>query len=113
MNYNKCTFVGRITSDCEYRVFESGTSLARFRIAVNDRISEKTLYLSVSLFGKMADRLKEKLNKGVQLLVDGRLELDTVTGEDGKKRDFYGLVADKIEIDYATFPSTVVTPATS
>lgn len=108
MNYNKCTFVGRITTDCEYRVFESGTALARFRIAVNDRVSEKTLYLTVSLFGKMAERLKEKLIKGVQLLVDGRLELDTVTNDSGVKKDFYSLVADKVEIDYSTFPSTVV-----
>jgi single-stranded DNA-binding protein len=75
--------------------------LAKFRLAVNDRISDKTLYIACTVFGKTAENVKSKLLKGVQVLIDGRLELDSVTGEDGKKRDFYGVVAEKLEINYA------------
>lgn len=101
MNYNRITLVGRLTADCEHKVLESGTNLCRFRMAVNDRISDKTLFIGATVFGAAAEKLNSKLLKGVSVLIDGRLEMDTIAGKDGKNRDFYGVIVDKLEINYA------------
>jgi single stranded DNA-binding protein len=101
MNYNQVTLIGRITADCDHKVLEkTGTHLVKFRIAVNDRINDKTLYINCTSFGKVAENLHAKLLKGTEVLVHGRLEMDTVSGDDGKKRDFYGVIVDKLEINY-------------
>ena len=52
MNINTWLGCGRLTKDADFNVTQKGTSMAKFRMAVNDRRNDDTLYLNVLCFGK-------------------------------------------------------------
>ena len=58
MNVNLWVGCGRSTRDAEASVTKKGTSMSKFRLAVNDRRNDDTLFLNVLCFGKMAESLK-------------------------------------------------------
>ena len=45
MNINTWLGCGRLTKDADFSVTQKGTSMLKFRMAVNDRRNEDTLYL--------------------------------------------------------------------
>ena len=53
MNINQWVGCGRLTKDAEASVTQKGTSMSKFRLAVNDRRSDDTLFLNVLCSGKM------------------------------------------------------------
>ena len=61
MNINTWLGCGRLTKDADFNVTQKGTSMAKFRMAVNDRRNDDTLYLNVLCFGKMAEALQAHL----------------------------------------------------
>ena len=69
MNINTWLGCGRLTKNADFSVTQKGTAMAKFRMAVNDRRNDDTLYLNVLCFGKMAEALKEHLTR-VLLVVD-------------------------------------------
>ena len=52
MNINTWLGCGRLTRDADFNVTQKGTSMSKFRMAVNDRRNDDTLYLNVLCFGK-------------------------------------------------------------
>ena len=50
MNINTWLGCGRLTKDADFNVTQKGTSMAKFRMAVNDRRNDDTLYLKCSVF---------------------------------------------------------------
>ena len=57
MNVNFWLGCGRLTKDAEQSVTKKGTSMSKFRLAVNDRRNDETLFLNVLCFGKMLMKL--------------------------------------------------------
>ena len=53
----------KTNKDADFNVTQKGTSMAKFRMAVNDRRNDDTLYLHVLCFGKMAEALKDHLTR--------------------------------------------------
>ena len=47
MNINTWLGCGRLTKNAEFSKTQKGTSMAKFRMAVNDRRNDDTLYLNV------------------------------------------------------------------
>ena len=45
--------MGRLTKDAELTT--KGTTMSKFRLAVNDRRNDDTLFVNVLCFGKMAE----------------------------------------------------------
>ncbi|MCL2706277.1 MAG: single-stranded DNA-binding protein [Spirochaetaceae bacterium] len=76
---NRVFLVGRLTRDAELRVTTSGTSVAKFSIAVNrskksgDQWDEEVNYFDIVLWGKTAEALSKYLTKGKQVAIDGEL----------------------------------------
>ena len=54
MDSNCWNGVGRLTKDAEFSQTKKGTPMSKFRMAVNDRRNDKTLFINVLCFGKMA-----------------------------------------------------------
>jgi single-strand DNA-binding protein len=97
MNINCCVLSGRITADAEMRVASSGVAVCNFRIAVNDRRTDATMFINVVCFGKQAEALNELLVKGTLVGVQGKLKIEQYE-KDGVKRDSVSIVADSIEL---------------
>lgn len=88
---NSVVLAGRCAQDPELRYTPSGKAVANIRIAVptgrkNQQGKEYTDYFTVVAWGDLAEKMGEKLNKGEWMIVQGRLQNESWTGPDGKKR---------------------------
>ncbi len=103
-SYNRVILVGNLTSDPELRYIPSGTAVTELRMAINDRRKtasgewvEETTFVDVTLWGRTAEVATEYLNKGSNVLIEGRLKLDTWE-KDGKKNYKLRVVGDKMQM---------------
>ncbi len=98
MNINTWLGCGRLTRDADFNITQKGTSMIKFRMAVNDKRNDDTLYLNVLGFGKMAEALKEHLTKGRLVGVQGKIKVDDYTDKEGKERISVCVMADEISL---------------
>lgn len=104
MNINTWLGCGRLTKNAELTTTQKGTSMSKFRMAVNDRRNDETLYLNVLCFGKMAESLNQHLVKGRLVGVQGKLKIDDYQDKDGNTKNSVCVMADEISLG----PSNVV-----
>lgn len=98
MNMNHCNLAGRLTKDADFNVTQKGTSMSKFRMAINDRRNDDTLYINVLCFGKMAEALKEHLTRGRLIGVTGKIKVDDYQDKDGNPRNSVCIMADEISL---------------
>ena len=98
MDVNCWLGCGRLTKDSESSVTQKGTSMTKFRMAVNNRRNDDTLFLNVLCFGKMAESLGQHLTKGKLVSVQGKIKDDTYEDKTGATRDSICVLADEISL---------------
>ena len=98
MDLNNLTLIGRLTRDIDVRYTTSGTCVGRFAVACNRMKKDEVDYFDVAIFGKMAENLKSYLVKGKQIAIDGRLQQDRWTGQDGTAHSKVSIVANNIQL---------------
>ena len=88
--FNKVILVGNLTRDVELRYLPSGAALARLNLATNRRYkkqdgtqAEEVCFIDVNLFGRTAEVANQYLKKGSQVLIEGRLVLESWTDNTG------------------------------
>ena len=109
-NLNKVMLIGRLTRDPEVRVFSNGGKVAKFGFAVNNRKKNQStgqwedepVFIDCDVFnrgefGKKADLAEQYLAKGRQVFIEGHLQLDNWTAQDGQKRSKLKVVVDNFE----------------
>lgn len=88
---NKIMLLGRLTKDPEVRYTTTGKVVASFTLAVdrpftNPDGQKEADFINCVAWGKTAENIGNYVHKGQRLLVDGRLQIRTYDGKDGKKR---------------------------
>lgn len=106
MNQNCWNGAGRLTRDAEFSTTKRGTSMSKFRLAVNDRRGDDTLFINVLCFGKMAENLNPMLVKGRCVAITGKLKIDDYEDENQVKRISACIMADDISL--GPDPSTII-----
>jgi single-strand DNA-binding protein len=99
MDFAQITVVGRLTADPEVSTTKGGTTVCRFRMAVNRRTgreSERTSFIPISVFGQEAVNCGEYLTKGRSATVMGIFETDEYTDKDGNRRTGFSVIADRV-----------------
>lgn len=101
-SYNRVVLVGNTTRDLELRYIPSGMAVCDMGLAVNDRRkdasgnwTEETTFVDVTLWGKTAQVAAEYAKKGTQVLIEGRLKMDTWE-TDGQKRSKLKVVGERL-----------------
>ena len=99
---NSINLTGRLTADPEMRTTHSATAVTEFRLAVQRRRSREgedrgAVYVDVVCFGGLAESCAQYLEKGRQVAVHGRLELDEWETDAGERRSRHKVVADEVE----------------
>jgi single-strand DNA-binding protein len=87
------------------RKTNSGTSVCEFGIAVNERVksqdgsyADKPVFVDLTAWSQTADFICQYLQKGSQVLVEGRLQLDQWQDRDsGQNRSKLKVVADRVQ----------------
>lgn len=110
MNQNCWNGAGRLTKDADFSETKKGTPMSKFRLAVNDRRNDDTLFVNVLCFGKMAENLNPMLTKGRLVSITGKLKIDDYEDENQQKKSSVCIMAD--EISLGPDPSTI-TPKSS
>ena len=89
---NKVILMGRLTRDPDvrYSAGESGTSVARYTLAVdrrfNKRDGEATAdFISCVAFGRSAEFAEKYFHQGMRVSISGRIQTGSYTNKDGQK----------------------------
>lgn len=93
-------FIGRLAHDPELKkVPKNGEdiSVCNVDVAVNRLRGDKVDYITLTAWGKDAERLVEGNQKGSRIAVDGNLQTDIYDKSDGTKGKGYKVVADTIQ----------------
>jgi single-strand DNA-binding protein len=100
---NKIIVIGNVGRDPELRYTANGKSMVKFSLATNHRFQdqngewqEQTEWFNVIAWNQLAERVMERVQKGSQAYVEGRLQTRTWTGNDGKDRKDVEIVANTI-----------------
>lgn len=89
---NSIVLMGRITKDIELKKVGSDISVCKFSIAVERKFKDKisgdkiTDFIDCQAWRGTADFISRYFNKGSMIAVEGSLQQDSWTDNDGKKR---------------------------
>ena len=97
---NAIHLMGRLTASPEVTSSASGTTIARFTVAVDRRFAkegqQKTDFFNCSAFGTLAEFVEKYLKKGTKVVLSGEMRLDTVQ-KDGKNVTYPKVAVNEIE----------------
>ena len=106
----KAQIIGNLGRDPETRYTGKGMLNVSFSVATSRRWTdqggqqqEKTTWFRVTAWGKLAETLDKMtqdgyLEKGKQVFVSGRIDLNEYTGQDGTPRASLELTADDVQL---------------
>jgi single-strand DNA-binding protein len=90
---NRLLLSGRLTREPDKRYAPDGTPVTSFDLAFHRRYrnrdgsaAEQTGFVAVITYQRLAEVCGEYLHKGSAVLVEGRLQMRTFTGEKGERR---------------------------
>lgn len=105
MNLNKVFLIGRLAADPEVRTTQSGQQVVNFRIATNrvwknqsGEKQEQVEFHTVVAWGKLADIINQYLKRGGLVMIEGRLQTRSWTGQDNVKRYRTEIVAEGLQM---------------
>jgi len=102
MPANSVTLIGNLVEDPELRFTASGVAMAKVRFAVNRRYQrngewqEETSFFRGTLWRDAAENAAESLQKGMRVIVNGRLEQQQWETKEGEKRSSVEVAIDEI-----------------
>lgn len=94
MTLAKIVVTGKVTKNPEKRFTQNNLAVASLIVDINPQ--EETL-VRVSAIGAVADRIAETVSMGDTVIVDGRLQMETVKTTSGKERKVATINASSVE----------------
>jgi single-strand DNA-binding protein len=114
MNLAPVTISGNLTGDPELTFTASGQARCAFSVAVNhvwydqsNEKQEKTSYFNVVAWRFAGEHAARTLEKGLPVIVVGRLEQRSYDDKDGVKRSITEVIADTVAVDTKGLESIV------
>jgi len=99
------TIIGNLVSDPELRYTPTGQAVATFRVASTPRYMDRTsnewkdgesLFLSCNVWRQAAENVAESLQRGMRVIVSGRLRQRSYETKEGEKRTVYEIEVDEV-----------------
>ncbi|WP_431959410.1 single-stranded DNA-binding protein [Actinacidiphila sp. bgisy160] len=99
------TVIGNLVDDPELRFTPSGAAVTKFRVASTPRTFDRqtnewkdgeSLFLTCSVWRQAAENVAESLQKGMRVIVQGRLKQRSYDDREGVKRTVYELDVDEV-----------------
>ena len=114
------TLVGNLTADPELRFTPSGAAVANFTVASTPRTFDRqsnewrdgdAMFLNSAVWRQAAENVAESLQKGMRVIVQGRLKSRSYETREGEKRTVFEVDVDEIgpALRYATAKVTRTT----
>ncbi|SEG82963.1 single-strand binding protein [Thermomonospora echinospora] len=99
------TIVGNLVEDPNLRFTPSGQAVATFRIASTPRFYDRqsgewkdgdALFLTCNVWRQAAENVAESLQRGMRVIVQGRLKQRSYETREGEKRTVYEVEVDEV-----------------
>jgi single-strand DNA-binding protein len=99
------TIIGNLVNDPELRYTPTGQAVATFRVASTPRYMDRTtnewkdgdsLFLSCNVWRQAAENVAESLQRGMRVIVSGRLRQRSYETKEGEKRTVYEVEVDEV-----------------
>lgn len=99
------TVVGNVVNDPELRFTPAGLAVANFRVAqtprkfnsqTNEYEDGEALFLTCNVWRRMAENVAETINKGMRIIVTGRLRQRSYQTKEGEQRTVYEIEVDEV-----------------
>jgi single-strand DNA-binding protein len=99
------TIAGNLVDDPELRFTPAGQPVARFRVASTPRFLDKatnewkdgdSLFLTCNVWRQAAENVAESLQRGMRVIVSGRLRQRSYETKEGEKRTVYEVEVDDV-----------------
>jgi single-strand DNA-binding protein len=99
------TIIGNLVNDPELRYTPTGQAVATFRVASTPRFLDRTtnewkdgdsLFLSCNVWRQAAENVAESLQRGMRVIVSGRLKQRSYETKEGEKRTVYEVEVDEV-----------------
>lgn len=104
VSFNRVFLIGNLTKDPELRYTPQGTPVTTLRIASNTTFKDRTgqlqkeaCFINVVVWAQMAEVCNQYLQKGRQVLVEGRLQSRTWQNSEGKNRSTIEVRASRVQ----------------
>lgn len=105
MSFNKVIMEGHLCRDVEIKFAQNtGNPYGRNSIAVNsvsgsaENRREEVCFIDVVFFGRTAEIANEYCHKGSHVLLDGRLQYETWTDQNGQNRSKHSMLVESLQI---------------
>lgn len=107
------TLVGNLVDDPELRFTPSGAAVANFRVASTPRVFDRqsgewkdgeAMFLSCAVWRQYAENVAESLQRGMRVIVQGRLKQRSYETKEGEKRTVFEIDVEEVgpTLRYAT-----------
>ena len=99
------TLVGNLVDDPELRFTNSGAAVASFRVASTPRTFDRqsgewkdgeSMFLTCSVWRQYAENVAETLQRGMRVIVQGRLKQRSFETREGEKRTVYEIDVEEV-----------------
>ncbi|HEU5418085.1 MAG TPA: single-stranded DNA-binding protein [Streptosporangiaceae bacterium] len=99
------TIVGNLVDDPQLRYTPTGNAVANFRVASTPRFMDRqtnewkdgdSLFLSCNIWRQAAENVAESLQRGMRVIVQGRLRQRSYETREGEKRTVYEIEVDEV-----------------
>lgn len=99
---NKIILSGRLTEEPGIGATSTGKTVATFTLAVDRPFAAKdgkkeADFINIVAWNKTAELCGNWLDKGSRVLVEGRLQIRSYDGKDGKKKYVTEVISDRVE----------------
>ena len=99
------TIIGNLVDDPELRYTPTGQAVAKFRVASTPRFRDNqsgewkdgdSLFLTCNVWRQAAENVAESLQRGMRVIVNGRLRQRSYETREGEKRTVYEIEVDEV-----------------
>jgi single-strand DNA-binding protein len=100
-SFNKIILVGNLTRDPQLSYNASNVAVCKFGIATNHKrkdregnVKEEVCFVDCTVFGRAGETFNQYMAKGRTVLVEGRLELQQWTSQEGEKKSKHAVIVE-------------------
>jgi single-strand DNA-binding protein len=99
------TIIGNLVDDPQLRYTPTGQAVANFRVASTPKIFDRntnewkdgdSLFLTCNVWRQSAENVAESLQRGMRVIVSGRLRQRSWETREGEKRNVYEIEVDEV-----------------
>jgi single-strand DNA-binding protein len=99
------TIIGNLVDDPQLRYTPTGQAVANFRVASTPRFLDRqtnewkdgdSLFLTCNVWRQAAENVAESLQRGMRVIVSGRLRQRSYETKEGEKRTVYEIEVDEV-----------------